>query len=77
MSDVTKQYHLGFAKYFDASNAFTFWKARVALYAVLKAMAIGPGDEVIIPGYTCVVDVNPVKYLGAKPVYVDIEPDTL
>ena len=29
-----------------------------------------------MPGYTCVMDVNPIKYLGAKPVYVDIEPNT-
>ena len=76
MSDKTNNYKSYLANYFDIDNAFVFWKGRVALYAALKAMAIGPGDEVIIPGYTCVVDVNPVKYLGAKPVYVDIEPDT-
>ncbi|MHC4628252.1 MAG: DegT/DnrJ/EryC1/StrS family aminotransferase, partial [Planctomycetota bacterium] len=33
-------------------------------------------DEVILPGYTCVMNVNPIKYVGAKPVYVDIEPET-
>lgn len=76
MSDKVKKYQYEFTKYFHIENAFAFWKARVAVYATLKAMGIGPGDEVIIPGYTCVVDVNPVKYLGATPVYVDIEPDT-
>lgn len=76
MSDKTNNYKSCLADFFGIENVLTFWKARVALYAALKAMAIGPGDEVIIPGYTCVVDVNPVKYLGAKPVYVDIEPDT-
>ena len=65
MSDKTNNYKSYLANYFDIDNAFVFWKGRVALYAALKAMAIGPGDEVIIPGYTCVVDVNPVKYLGA------------
>lgn len=70
------EYENSFAAFFNAKRAFAFWKGRVALYAALKAMDIGPSDEVIIPGYTCVVDVNPVKYLGAKPVYVDIEPDT-
>jgi perosamine synthetase len=39
-------------------------------------MGVGSGDEVILPGYTCVMNVNPIKYLGAKPVYVDIEPVT-
>jgi perosamine synthetase len=65
-----------FSKYFSVRKAFAFWKGRVALYAILKAMDIGRGDEVVLPGYTCVMDVNPIKYLGAKPVYVDIEPDT-
>ena len=48
----------------------------MALYAILRALGVGRGDEVILPGYTCVMNVNPVKYLGAKPVYVDIEPVT-
>jgi dTDP-4-amino-4,6-dideoxygalactose transaminase len=50
-----------------------FWKGRVALYAILKAMGIGEGDEIILPAFTCVVAVNPIIYSGAKPVYVDID----
>ena len=61
---------------FNVKYAFSFWKARVGLFTLLKALDVGPGDEVILPGYTCVMDVNPIKYVGAKPVYVDIEPDT-
>jgi perosamine synthetase len=37
---------------------------------------IGLGDEIIIPGFTCVVVPNAIFYLGAKPVYADIEADT-
>ena len=40
-------------------------------------MGIQEGDEVILSGYTCVVLPNAVIYCGAKPVYVDIDPDTL
>ena len=69
-------FETNFANKFSATHAFSFWKARVALYAILKSLGIGEGDEVILPGYTCVMDVNPIKYLGAKPVYVDIEPIT-
>ena len=67
-----------FAEYLGVSpeNIHLFWKGRVALYAILKALGIGEGDEVIVPAYTCVVVVNPIIYLGAKPVYVDIEPLT-
>ena len=53
-----------------------FWKGRVALYSILKAIGIKQDDEVILPAFTCVVVVNPIVYLGAKPVYVDIDPET-
>jgi perosamine synthetase len=46
---------------------FQFFKGRVALYAVLKAIGIKPGDEVILPGFTCIVVPNAIIYLGAKP----------
>jgi len=70
------EYQNRFCEVFSAKGAFGFWKGRVALYAIFKAIGVGPSDEVIVPGYTCVMDVNPIKYLGAKPVYVDIEPVT-
>jgi dTDP-4-amino-4,6-dideoxygalactose transaminase len=54
-----------------------YWKGRVGLYAVLKAMGIGPGDEVILPAFTCVVVPNAILYTGATPVYVDIDPNSL
>lgn len=55
---------------------FLFWKGRVALYAILKALGIGKGDEVIIPGFTCVVVPNAVIYTGATPIYVDVDEST-
>jgi perosamine synthetase len=76
MDKIIEEYQQKFAQFFDAERAFAFWKGRVALYALLRALDIGRGDEVILPGYTCVMNVNPIKYVGAKPVYVDIEPDT-
>lgn len=69
-------YDAAFANWVGSTYVFSSWKGRVALYAILKAMGIGPGDEVIVPGYTCVMNVNPIKYLEARPVYVDIEPGT-
>jgi len=65
-----------FKQVFNACYALPFWKGRVALYAILRTLGVGVGDEVVLPGYTCVMDVNPIKYLGAKPIYVDIEPKT-
>ncbi|HPD30995.1 MAG TPA: DegT/DnrJ/EryC1/StrS family aminotransferase [Phycisphaerae bacterium] len=71
-----REYQRAFAESLGVPRAFAFWKGRVALYAILKALGIGEGDEVIMPGYTCVMAVNPLVYLGAKPVFVDIEPRT-
>lgn len=65
------------SKYLNNSdNIFFYYKGRVALYAILKSMNIGKDDEVIIPAYTCVVVPNSIMYLKAKPIYVDICPET-
>ncbi len=61
----------------NSDRILLYWKGRVALYAILKGMGIKEGDEVIVPGFTCVVVPNAIKYLGAKPVYVDVNTDTL
>ena len=76
MDKIIEEYQQKFARFIGAERAFAFWKGRVALYALLRALDVGAGDEVILPGYTCVMNVNPIKYIGAKPIYVDIEPDT-
>lgn len=55
------------------ANVFPFWKGRVALYAILKALNLGPGDAVFVPGYTCMVVPSAAIFLGARPVYVDVE----
>lgn len=54
-----------------------FNKGRIALYALLKSAEVSHECEVIVPGFTCVVVPNAVLYTGAKPVYVDIHPETL
>jgi perosamine synthetase len=58
-----------------ANHVFTFWKGRIALYGILKALGIGPGDSVIVPGYTCAAVAGAVKFVGASSVYADIDPE--
>lgn len=48
----------------------------VALHLVLAAAGIGPGDEVVVPALTYVATANAVTYCGARPVFVDVTPDT-
>ena len=76
MADVIRKFETAFANWLDIPHAFSFWKGRVAMYAILRALGVGEDDEVILPGYTCVMDVNPIKYVGAQSVFVDIEPVT-
>lgn len=52
-----------------------FYKGRVALYAILKALQLPKGSPVFLPGFTCVAVANVIKYLDLEPVYVDIDPD--
>ena len=47
-----------------------------ALHLGLLAAGIGPGDEVLVPSFTFAATANAVALTGAKPVFVDIEPDT-
>lgn len=58
-------------------DAFTFASGRESLLALLLAFDLPAGSEVVIQGYTCVVVPNAIKAAGLKPVYADIDPETL
>jgi dTDP-4-amino-4,6-dideoxygalactose transaminase len=75
MNNLEQIYKKEIASYLksDEKQIFLYWKGRVALYALLKAMGVGKDDEVILPAFTCVVVSNAIIYLGAKPVYADID----
>jgi perosamine synthetase len=69
---IIVEYERAIATRVETSSAYTFWKGRTAFRAILEALGIGDGDEVIMPGFTCVVVPNAVRFLGAIPVFVDI-----
>lgn len=71
-----QEYERRFAAAVGTRFAFSFASGRMAFYVLLEALQIGPGDEVIIPAFTCVVVPNAILYRGARPIYVDIRPDT-
>lgn len=74
--DVVIDYQRRFAEWNGTRHAFAFMSGREALSACLEALQLVPGDEVIVPAYTCVVVVNALRYAGINPVFVDIELDT-
>ncbi|MDP3988467.1 MAG: DegT/DnrJ/EryC1/StrS aminotransferase family protein [Candidatus Levybacteria bacterium] len=61
-----------FHQFFDASFAVSFVSGRGALYAILKSLGIGEGDEILLQSFTCVAVPNSVIATGAVPIYVDI-----
>lgn len=48
----------------------------VAMHLGLIAHGVGPGDEVIVPSLTYIATANAVRYTGAEPTFVDVDPDT-
>ncbi len=67
-------YEHAFAERVGAPHAVAFMKGRFAFYAALKALGVGEGDEVVMPGYTCAVVPAAATNVGMTPVYAEIEP---
>jgi dTDP-4-amino-4,6-dideoxygalactose transaminase len=64
------------ADYCGAEHAVAVANGTDALHLTLRALGIGPGDEVITSAFTFIGSAEPISYTGAKPVFVDIDPDT-
>lgn len=83
---------VGFIKNFNSDNRIGFIKVvsnsisspdlfcspsnRSGIFAVISAMNLAKGDEVVVTGFTCSAVVEPLIQLGVKPVFVDIDPAT-
>ncbi|MDK2820359.1 MAG: perosamine synthetase [Clostridia bacterium] len=65
-----------FAKYVGAKYAISTQSGTAALHISLYELGIGPGDEVILPVLTFVATVNPILYVGATPVFADVDRET-
>ena len=66
-----------FANYVGCRHAVALSSATGAMHVTLLALGIGPGDEVITPSQTWVSTANMICLLGATPVFVDVDRDTL
>lgn len=75
--ESTRRFEAMFADRHGGGYASAFGAGRVALSAILHALEVSAGAEVIIPAYTCVAVPNPVIFSGAVPIYADIDPNTL
>src|SRR5258707_421747 len=73
----TKRFEGEFASFLGAPGALALNSCTAALHTALAALGIGPGDEVITTPMTFAASVNVIEHVGARPILVDVEPDTL
>ena len=71
-----KKFEKSFADFLDIKYASTVSNGTTALHMCLCALGIGKGDEVIVPSFTYIASVNAIKYVGAKPIFVDSDKTT-
>ena len=72
----TTEFEQKFAEYIGVRQAVATNSATAALHLSCLALEIGPGDEVLVPTITFVSTAHAVSYCGAKPVFVDVDPET-
>lgn len=65
-----------FAELCGTKAAISVSNGTVALHLALLALDVGPGDEVLVPSLTYIATANAVRYVGAEPVFVDVDPKT-
>ena len=68
-----KQFEDAFASFTGSAYAVATSSCTTALHLSLCALGIGPGDEVIVPAFTWIATANVVEYIGARPVFCDID----
>ncbi len=73
----TRTFAERFCEYTRAPGALPVSSCTAALHLALLTTDVGPGDEVITTPLTFAASVNTIEHVGAKPVLVDVEPDTL
>src|SRR3569833_1893834 len=65
-----------FAQLSYTSGALAVCIGSVALHLALLGLDVRPGDEVLVPSLTYIATANAVRYVGAEPVFVDVDPGT-
>jgi dTDP-4-amino-4,6-dideoxygalactose transaminase len=66
-----------FAAYLGARHAIGVANGTDALTIALRAMGVGPGDEVVVPSFTFYASAEAIPPAGAKPVFCDVDPETM
>jgi perosamine synthetase len=74
--EYNARFEQAFAQYIGCKHAVTMPSCTSAIHLSLAALGIGPGDEVIVPEITWIASAAPISYLGATPVFADVDRHT-
>jgi len=75
-NQIVTDFEEEFKRATGASHTVALSSGTAAIHLALKINGVGPEDVVLVPTFTYVATVNPLLYLGAKPVFIDSEPET-
>src|SRR6266508_3871877 len=73
MGERVRSFEEAFATMHGAEDCVAVSSCTAALHLIMHALGIGAGDEVLVPSLTFVATANAVLYVGARPVFTDIE----
>lgn len=71
-----QKFETAFANYVGTKYAVSLPSCTSAIHLSLLAFGVGPGDEVIVPDLTWIASAAPITYVGATPVFADVDPKT-
>ena len=77
MNKYSEKFSKYFSKYIGKKFVLNTSHCTAAIHLALIALDIKKGDEIIVPDFTWVASASPILYVGAKPVFADIDPKTL
>ena len=72
-NDFHDRFESAFASFVERKHAVALPSCTSAIHLALAALGVGPGDEVIVPDVTWIASAAPVQYVGAQPVFADID----
>lgn len=76
LGPVAAAFEEAVASYVGVEHAVAVSSGTAALHLIVKALGLGPGDEVLVPSFTFAASVNAILYEGATPVFAEVEPVT-
>ena len=71
-----ERFEAAFSEYLGVKYAISLPSCTSAIHLSLRSLGVGPGDEVIVPDLTWIATSAPISYVGAKPVFADVDKKT-